>query len=274
MAKGSDGRGGDEVCDGDGGTGRGGDGKTTRAAQAPRWVKPNPSAPWKRMATTAAEAVEQARQMLRRREGTATTGSTGEGTGDVGEVAAAMDEGATTNDLAEAERRERARAEQQIQAAVQQQQHQPSLQQLQQEECERMQREQRQKEEMAKHQEAFQRAAAERAMQEAREREELIARLSPADLARAAEVHAQQAAVAAHTFGTAGANHLAGLVHQAHAHQVAQATVGTDEDAEGARRVLVKRGDARCQAQGGGAATQGTREDQVGARAVTDESTG
>lgn len=238
TAGGSDGRSGDGRCDNGGGTEGGGDGTTTQSAQAPRWIKPNPSAPWKRLATTAADAVEQARQMLQRREGTAIAGSTGERTGVAGEPLVMASSGATTNDLAEAARREQARAEQQIQAVVQQRQHQPSLQQLHQEEQERMQREQRQREEMAKHQEAFQRAAAERAAQEAREREEIIAKLSPADLARAAEVHAQQAAVAAHTFGTAGANHLAGLVHQAHVQQVAQATVGADVEAEEINRLM------------------------------------
>ncbi len=212
----------------------GGDGMAVPAAQVPRWVKQHASGPWKRVATTAAEAVEEARRMLRRREGAenAATAEQGEAGGQVdgaGAAVAMAASGATTNDLAVAERRERALAEQQVQLAVQQQQQQPSPQQLQQEEQQRLQREQRQREEMAKHQEAVQRAAAERAAQEAREREELIAKLSPAELARAAEVHAQQAAVAAHTFGTAAANHMAGLVHQAHAHHVAQATTGGDE---------------------------------------------
>ncbi len=234
----SDGRGGDERCGDDDGTEGGGGGKTTQSAQAQRWVKPNASAPWKRLAVTAADAVERARQVLRRREEEAMAEGAGDRTGIAEEARVTVGSGATTNDLAEAERRERARAEQQIQLAMQQQQHQPSPQQMQQEEQARMQREQRQREEMAKHQEAMQRAATERAMQEAREREELIAKLSPADLARAAEVHAQQAAVAAHTFGTAAANHMAGLVHQAHAHQVAQATVGADMETEEVNRLM------------------------------------
>ncbi len=234
----SDGRGGYEGCGDDDGTEGGGGGKTTQSAQAQRWVKPNASAPWKRLAVTAADAVERARQVLRRREEEAMAEGAGDSTGIAEEARVTVGSGATTNDLAEAERRERARAEQQIQLAMQQQQHQPSPQQMQQEEQARMQREQRQREEMAKHQEAMQRAATERAIQEAREREELIAKMSPAELARAAEVHAQQAAVAAHTFGTAAANHMAGLVHQAHAHQVAQATVGADMETEEVNRLM------------------------------------
>ncbi len=230
-AVGGGGRGGDE----DGGRERhaegGGGGGTHAAAQAQRWVKQSASAPWKRAATTAAEAVEHARRMLQRHGGVESVaaavhgGSEGQG-GGAGTAVATMASGATTNDLAVAERRERELAEQQLQEAVQRQQLQPDPQQLQQEEQQRLQREQRQREEMARHMEAVQRAAEDRAAQEAREREELIAKLSPADLARAAEVHAQQAAVAVHTFGTAAANQMAGLVHQAHARQVAQAVLG------------------------------------------------
>jgi hypothetical protein len=75
---------------------------------------------------------------------------------------------------------------------------------------------------MQRHQAALEQAAVQRAAEEARQREDLISRMSPAELARAAEVHAQQQAVAAHAFGTLSASQVAGLVHQAHVEDVAQ----------------------------------------------------
>ncbi len=47
--------------------------------------------------------------------------------------------------------------------------------------------------------------------------------MSPEELAKAAELHAQQAAVGASAFGTQSASQMAGLVHQANARRAAEA---------------------------------------------------
>ncbi len=222
--------------DGDGGGGSSGDRdhetRPPAAATVPRWTKPAAGAPWVR---TSLDAVEAARSVVRRIEGA--TSASSAAAAQAGGAAATnilLQSGAYTNDLAEAERRERRLAEQCVAevALHQQQRQQLTPQQRQQEEEERQQREQRQRDELLAHQVAMEQAAAARAADEQRQREQLIANMSPEELARAADLHAQQAAVAAAAFGTQAASQIAGLVHQAHARQVASASHCDDEAAE------------------------------------------
>ncbi len=76
---------------------------------------------------------------------------------------------------------------------------------------------------MERHQRAIAQAAEAAAAERARQREELIASMSPEELARAAAAHAEMAAVGTMAFGTPAASQLAGLVHQTHVQGVAQA---------------------------------------------------
>ncbi len=159
--------------------------------------------------------------------GDGSAGGKGAGGNDGGQLACdngakgTLPSGADTNDLAEAARRDHAAAQQQFLQAQQRQQQQRSEAQLQQEEVQRMQRQQQHQEEMQRHQAAMQQAAERRAEEEARQREQLIASLSPQELAKAAELQAQQSAVGALTFGTQSASEAAGLVHQANARRIA-----------------------------------------------------
>ncbi len=215
-----------------GGNGDGGDDggarksrRTTEAASATvagaqRWAKPAAGSPWRKI-DTSASAVEEARALLQAGGGAAKVGSAG--------APLASD----TNDLATAERRQRAAAEQQLQAALQQQQQarddpvQAAL-----DEHQRQQRELRRQEEVRLHLEAAAKAAADRAAQEARERDELLAKMSPEQLALAAQLHEQQRAIGLHVFGTPAASQVAAMVQQAHVQgdPRAGATAGGQED--------------------------------------------
>ncbi len=208
-----------------GGAAAGSDGGAS-ATIATRWTKPTASEPWRKAAAAgptaaapanSASAAEEARRILRD-HGAGATAAVGRPP-----VAKAAD----TNDLAEAAKREHQAAQVQFQQAQLQQQLQWDAQRLQQEELERQQRQVRQEEEKRLHLQAFERAAADRRAEEARQRELLVASMSPEDLARAAEVHAQQMAVGAQAFGSLAATNLAGLVHQEHAHSLAQGTAAT-----------------------------------------------
>ncbi len=144
------------------------------------------------------------------------------------------DDPTKTNDLAEAARRAEREAQRLFHDSLRQQAQQGNAQQQLEEEEQRSKREQQQQQELQRHQAAMERAAAERAAEEAKQREALVSRMSPAELARAAEVHAQQQAVAAHAFGSLSAAQVAGLVHQAHVenvvHEAAREGAQADHD--------------------------------------------
>ncbi len=196
------------------------------AAAVPRWTKAPNNGPWRR-STSSVAAVEEARSALRRRTEPASGVDAARRSGggdekvDVPEEPAGQS-GATTNDLAEAERREREAAQRQWHESQQQQAREKSTDQLQQEEQLRQQREQRRVEELQRHQAEAQRAAEARAAEESRQRDQLIANMSPEQLALAAEVHAQQMAIGAKAFGTQEAAQMAGLAHQAHVQRTLQ----------------------------------------------------
>ncbi len=220
------------------------------AATVPRWTKPSAGAPWKRVASSV-DAVEEARRIVGRMgESSSASSASAAAAANVGDdtvmdphaitldpAALALRRGADTNDLAEAERRDRALAELQVLRAHQRQQQQLPQPQCDQQEAERQRRHQAQQDEMHRHQAELEKAAAARAAEDARQREELVARMSPQELARAAELHAQQSAVGAAAFGTQAASQMAGLVHQAHARQVA-AAVHSEEDEEEINRLM------------------------------------
>ncbi len=224
-------RGGEDVIGTDGGskagggTGAGDAGRPPAAAAVPRWTKAPNNGPWRR-ADSSAAAVQGAREALRRRtEGTSAANvdqSTRANGRDEPPAEPAVQSSSTTNDLAEAERRDREAAQKQWHEAQQHQARDKDAAQLQQEEDLRQQREQRRKEELQRHQAEAQRAAEERAAEETRQRELLIANMSPEQLALAAEVHAQQAAIGAKVFGTQEAAQMAGLAHQAHIQRALQ----------------------------------------------------
>ncbi len=132
------------------------------------------------------------------------------------------DDPTRTNDLAESARRAEREAQRLFLESQRRQAQQGDAHQRQEEDEQRSRREQQQQLELQRHQAAMEQAAMERAAEEARQREALVSRMSPAELARAAEVHAQQQAVAAHAFGTLSASQVAGLVHQAHVENVVQ----------------------------------------------------
>jgi hypothetical protein len=103
---------------------------------------------------------------------------------------------------------------------------------------------------MRRHQAAFEQAAAARAAEEERRRAELLASLTPEELARATELHARNAAVGSQVFGTPAASHMAGLVQQSHdlaqaqRQQQAQQQQGpltSDSNADSADRAEVDR---------------------------------
>ncbi len=208
-----------------------GAGRRPPTAAAPRWVRPAANGPWQKVAgTTSEQAVEEARRAVRRRLGEEADAGVdaepmeGQTSGELARAAGGGvgSVGATTNDLGEAERREGQAAGLQFRQSQEQQQRILGAQQQQAEEQLRQQRWQRQQEEMQRHQAEMEKAAAERVEEERRQREALIASMSPQELARAAELHAQQAAVAANTFGTSQAQQSAGLVQQERVRQAAQ----------------------------------------------------
>ncbi len=208
-----------------------GGGATTVA----RWTKSAVGDAWTKRSTSAS-AKEEALRILGAHgggAGSAAAGGRGDGS-DAASISTQPAGAAETNDLAEAERRARQAAQHQFQESQQRQHQRADAKALQQDELDRQQRRQRQEEELLAHQQAAQRAAEERAAEETRQREELLARMSPQELARAAELHAQQMAIGAQAFGTQAASEMAGLVHQQHAHSVARtsAACGMQADAD------------------------------------------
>ncbi len=182
----------------------GGGNQHSRAAEAPRWVK-GPSGPWRRGGSSRA-AAEEARRMVRQRTGaTDVAETTNDGAGsnlDRGGWQSLAKAAANTNDLAVAERLRSEAAQRQWEEVQGLQQQQRDAHLLLQEDAMRKQREQRRVEELQRHQEEMQRATVQRQAEEARQREELIASMSPEQLALAAEVHAQQAAIGTKVFGS------------------------------------------------------------------------
>ncbi len=220
-------------------------------AKGTRWTKPTESAPWrKEMELTSAEAVEEARRRVRPR----TQGDQAAGQHDGGVPAGEhREQGALaenlhgagtdpscTNDLAEAARRAQAAAHLQIQQVHLRQQTLADPQHQREEEALRQQRAQNQQEELLRHQAVFQQAAAARAADEERRRAELLASLTPEELARAAELHARNEAIGTQVFGTPAASHLAGLV-QAQGQQQAQqqSTLTSEGNADATARTEV-----------------------------------
>ncbi len=200
-----------------------------------RWTRADGHGQWRRQHVSAAQAVEAARRLLQQQGATTATPLAACGNGQDGGTSAAPTlaaSSACTNDLAEAERRAREESERQMQQALQQQQRQQTQEQRQFDELQRQQREQRQAEEQRRHETAMQQAAEARAAEEAKQREEAFARLSPEERERAQALHAQHQLVGAQAFGTQEASLLAGLVHQSHVHNVAQATATTGADDE------------------------------------------
>ncbi len=199
------------------------EGATARTtATTTRWTKPAASEPWRKTTaggtaaappTDSMSAAKEARRLLRERGGVA------------GSAAAEQPSGtrsaAETNDLAEAAKRSHQAAQLQFQQSQAQRLRRHDDQVAQQEELDRQRRQQQQEEEKRAHMQAFERAAADRRAEEARQRELLVASMSPEDLARAAEAHAQHLAVGAQAFGSQAASCLAGMVHQEHAQALA-----------------------------------------------------
>jgi hypothetical protein len=204
---------------GDGGGGDG-DGHATHAF-ASRWTRQAEHGPWKKSGSSKAALGEGA--------SSSSSGSPGLG---MHGAAAAVPLPANTNDLAEAERRAHLAAQQQLALSQQHQQQRKDEQQLQEEEQERQRRAQLQQDELQRHQAATQRAAEARAAEEAKQRQALIDSMSPEELARAAELHAQQAAVGMQTFGTQSAGQAAGLVFQQHVRGVARAAAEEGDQAD------------------------------------------
>ncbi len=218
-----------DACDEDGGGGN----QPSRATAAPKWVK-GPSGPWRRGGSSLA-AAEEARRMVRQRKGTAEGAGVANGSG-VNDVdrdgwQSVAKAAATTNDLAVAERLRSEAAQRQWDEVQGLQQQQKDAQLLLQEEAMRKQRDQRRVEELQRHQEEMQRAAVQRQADEARQREELIASMSPAQLALAAEVHAQQAAIGTKVFGSPEAAAAAAAAAAATG-QAATSGQGSDVDAD------------------------------------------
>ncbi len=195
-----------------------------------RWTRVGPGGQWKKARTldsssSSSAAADEARRLLQQHGVGCGLGSADRGTGD---------EAAYTNDLGEAARRAEQAAQRQLQESLDRQQAPRDPRQLQEEEAQRQQRAQQQQLELQRHLAAVEQAAAARAAEEARQREDMVARMSPADLARAAEVHAQQLAVGAHAFGSQPASQVAGLVHQSivqeAAQEAAQGGCGAEEE--------------------------------------------
>ncbi len=205
---------------------------TTPANQL--WTLDGAEGRWKK-ARTSAGVVDEARQLLQSMQtgnevGAAAVGTPGAEAADACQRAngqggardAAVDDPTRTNDAEEAARRSERAAQRQFQESQLFQQRLVDQCDQQEEQELRRNREHQQQQELRKHQAALERAAAERAEVEAKQRDDLVASMSPAELARAAEVYAQQQAVAAHAFGSMSASHVAGLVHQAHVESVVQ----------------------------------------------------
>ncbi len=208
-------------------------GRAAPAAIAPRWTKTADGEPWKKNASSA-DAAAEARLLLQTRgggQGGPSGAAAGPG-GGVGGTAAVLAAGAGTNDLAEAQRRSEAAAQQQfLQAQLHQQQRLDEVQ-VQRDEAQRVQRTLQQQEEIRKHQLAFEQAAAALAAEEARQKAELVARMSPQELDRAAQLREQHNAVGAQVFGSAAASQAAGMVHQAHVRAAAEGVLGSAGQAD------------------------------------------
>ncbi len=230
--------------DGDGGDGANDQGLPGADGGRQGWTRVGPGGQWKKARTSEA-AAEEARRVLHAQGGKLSLGPNGlppataeERTNGGAAGGLGGDDGCNdatrTNDLGEATRRAERAAQRQIQEAAERQQQHKDPRQLQEEETARQQRAQQQQLELQKHQAAVEMAAAARAAEERRQREELVARMSPEDLARAAEAHAQQLAVGAHAFGSQPASHIAGLVHQSRVQGAVQEAErnGGDADAE------------------------------------------
>ncbi len=201
------------------------DGTRTAAQPQTRWARQAESGVWKKncgVDATSAAAADEARRLLQ--DELARASAIGAPSAN-GTPARPESEAANTNDLAEAERRGRLAAQQQLQASQQHQQAHKDEQTRLQEDAQRQQRLQCQQEELRRHQAAMQQAAQTRAAEEDRQREQLIASMSPQELARAAELHAQQAAIGAQVFGTQSASQLANMVGQAERLRAEQAEV-------------------------------------------------
>ncbi len=209
----------------------GGTHQSPAAAAVPRWVKA-PNGPWRRGGSSLA-AAEEARRFVRQRkadaDGNGLAGGNGSATTDGGQWQAMERAAAATNDLAVAERLRRDAAHRQWEEAQGLQQQRKDEQQLLQEDALRRERDQRRLEELQRHQEEMQRAAALRQAEEAKQRSELIAAMSPAQLALAAEVHAQQTAIGAMAFGTPEAAAAAAAAAAAPAQASGQGCDGSDE---------------------------------------------
>jgi hypothetical protein len=175
------------------------------AAAAARWAKAPEDGLWRKCSGddfSSADAAEEARRVVRR----LTEGQS-----------PACAPSSCTNDLAEAERRDKLAAQQQIEAVQQRQQMQLDDQQRAQAEVDLARRQRAQQEELQRHQSAMQQAAEARAAEELKQREALLASMSPQELARAAELHAQQAAMGAQVFGSQPAAQMAALLQDAQA---------------------------------------------------------
>ncbi len=207
---------------------------TPTAPTNQRWTLDGTEGRWKK-ARTSAEVADEARQLLQSMQAGGTVGAAATavpGTeaadecqrtdGQGGARDDMADDPTRTNDAEEAARRSDRAAQRQFQESQLMQQKQADQGRQLEEQQQRIIREHQQQQEMRKHQAALERAAAERAEVEAKQRDDLVASMSPAELARAAEVFAQQQAVAAHAFGSLSASRVAGLVHQAHVENVVQ----------------------------------------------------
>ncbi len=190
---------------------------------ATRWAKQTQHGVWRKNGSmSSVGAAEAARRLLEKH----TTGERAVEAGAAATGAAVQAlRGSDTNDLAEAARRDAQAAEQQVQEAHRNMQANKGDQRLQQEEEQRQQRQRDQQEELRRHQAAMQQAAQQRAAEEAQQREALIASMSPQELARAMELHAQQATIGAQIFGTQTASQLAEMVQKAEAQRAEQAEV-------------------------------------------------
>ncbi len=211
------------------------------AASVPRWSKPSPNEPWRKSAPTvsSAGAAEEARRLLL---SSTSSGALGAGAGAAGGDGGAPGPGADDGSRADDGRR--------LQQQMDEQRRQ------QEEEEMRARRVQQQQEELLRHQAALQQAAEARAAEETRQREALIASMSPQELARAAELHAQQAAVGSQVFGTQAAGHLASMVQQAHVGGPAVGATETSERADVDHLMSLSpeelaRWDQDCQGMGG-----------------------
>ncbi len=244
--------GGDGAC-AQGGSSSDGAGKPAVAPANARWTRNSTNGPWRRsdddddgtMAAapgSSAAAAAASRAALRRRldgghdSGVAAAAASagGASAGLSGSTPTAVDTqlplAAATNDLAEAERRAHQAAQLQLAESLRRQQRQLDDQQRQHDDAERQRREQLQSDEMRRHQQAVQQAAERQAAEEARQRSELLATMSPAELARAAELHAVQNAIGAQVFGTEGASQAVGMAYLHEAQRAAREAEAKETD--------------------------------------------